>query len=200
MAVSDRKRMASIDPQYLLTAQVVQRPVAERPKHDTIDTVIDWLTVSAWQTQLLVVGFDEFSWNMLAAVFPLLRTTLHVRTLHPQYLGASFVWWRSTGQTVQTLVAHEVEGLIEHESNPVWRVVADGETLRRRVDVADKDLDFTILRDLKAEGATDYFAFPVKSSFGTNYMVTYVTDRVGGFTPGRNLRVGPRVAAATAAC
>jgi adenylate cyclase len=83
---------------------------------------------------------------------------------------------------VQTLVAHEVEELIEHENNPVWRVVRDAETLRRRVDVADSELDFSILHDLKAEGATDYFALPIKSSFGTNYMVTYVTDRVDGFT------------------
>ncbi len=54
--------------------------------------------------------------------------------------------------------------------------------MRRRVDVADDELDFPILHDLKAEGATDYFALPVKNSFGTNYMVTYVTDRLGGFT------------------
>src|SRR5262249_60429737 len=47
-----------------------------------------------------------------------------------------------------------------------------GETIRRRVDVADDALDFPILHDLKAEGAT----------LGTNYMVTYVTDRVDGFT------------------
>jgi len=39
-----------------------------------------------------------------------------------------------------------------------------------------------ILHDLKAEGATDYFALPVKNSFGTNYMATYATDRIGGFT------------------
>ena len=57
-----------------------------------------------------------------------------------------------------------------------------GETVRRRVDVADNELDFPILHDLKTEGATDYFALPVKNSFGTNYMVTYVTDRPGGFT------------------
>ena len=119
---------------------------------------------------------------MLAAGFPLLRTTLHTRTLHPQYLGASFVWLRTTGQTVQTLVAHEVEELPGHENNPVWKVGLGGETLRRRVDVADDQLDFPILRDLTAEGATDYFALPVKSALGTNYTVTYATDRIGGFT------------------
>jgi adenylate cyclase len=132
---------------------------------------------------LLINGFDEFAWRLLAAGFPLLRTTLHVRTLHPQYLGASFVWWRTTGQTSMTLVAHEVEEMLAHETNPVWRVATGGETLRRRVDLPDDELEFPILLDLKAEGATDYFALPVKSSFGTNYMVAFVTDRIGGFVP-----------------
>jgi adenylate cyclase len=103
------------------------------------------------------------------------------RTLHPQYLGANFVWWRTAGRTVLTFVAHEVQDLFAHEDNPVRRVMVAGETIRRRVDVADDALDFPILHDLKAEGATDYFALPVKSSLGTNYMVTYVTDRVDGF-------------------
>ena len=183
MADSDRKPIVSIDPQYLQTADIVERPPAERPTHDTIDAIIDWLADTARQIPSLVSGFDEFAWRILAAGFPLLRTTLHVRTLHPQYLGASLVWWRTTGQTVTTLVAHEVEALIGHENNPVWRVATGGETLRRRADVADNELDFPILHDLKAQGATDYFALPVTSSFGTNYMVTYVTDRIGGFTP-----------------
>jgi adenylate cyclase len=181
MADPDRKPVVSIDPQYLQTADIVERPPAERPKHDNMDAIIDWLAGAARQIPL-VNGFDEFSWRMLAANFPLLRTTLHVRTLHPQYLGASFAWWRTTGQTVTTLVAHEVAELIGHENNPVWRVATAGETLRRRVDVADDELDFPILHDLKVKGATDYFALPVKSSFGTNYVVTYVTDRIGGFT------------------
>ena len=53
----------------------------------------------------------------------------------------------------------------------------------KRCDAASMDeLDFPILHDLKAEGATDYFALPVKSALGTNYTVTYATDRIGGFT------------------
>jgi adenylate cyclase len=102
--------------------------------------------------------------------------------LHPQYLGANFVWWRTTGRTVLTFVTHEVQDLFGDEDNPVRRVLVGGETMRRRVDIADHELDFPVLHDLKAEGATDYFALPIKSSFGTNYMATYVTDRLGGFT------------------
>ena len=182
MADVDRSPIVSIDPQYFPTGEVVERPPSERPKHDTIDAIIDWLGGPAGQIPSLIEEFDEFAWRMLAAGFPLLRTTFHLRTLHPQYLGATFVWWRTTGQTVQTFVTHEAQDLYGHEDNPVRRVLVGGETLRRRVDVADDELDFPILLDLKAAGATDYFALPVKSSFGTNYMVTYVTDRIGGFT------------------
>jgi adenylate cyclase len=117
---------------------------------------------------------------MLAAGFPLLRATLALRTLHPQYLGATFVWWRTTGRTVSNYVTHE--DLYGQEDNPVRRVLVGGQTIRRRIDLSDDKLDFPILHDLKAEGATDYFALPVRSSFGTNYMVTYVTDRTGGFS------------------
>jgi hypothetical protein len=174
--------LVNIDPRYFLTGDVVERPPTERPKHDTIEAIIDWLAGPAQHIPLLVREFDEYAWRMLAAGFPLLRATLQLRTLHPQYLGATFVWWRTTGQTVQTFITHEVQDLFGDQDNPVRRVLVAGETVRRRVDVADDELDFPILHDLKVEGATDYFALPVINSFGTNYMVTYVTDRLGGFT------------------
>jgi adenylate cyclase len=182
MANADRSPSVGIDAQYFPPGEMLERPPADRPKHDTIDTIIEWLGGPAGKIPTLIEEFDEFAWRMLAAGFPLLRATFHLRTLHPQYLGATFIWWRTTGQTVQTYVTHEAQDLYGHEDNPVRRVLIGGETLRRRVDVADDKLDFPILHDLKAEGATDYFALPIKSSFGTNYMVTYVTDRIGGFT------------------
>jgi adenylate cyclase len=182
MVDADPSQIVGIDQQYFPPGEAVERPPAERPKHDTIDAIIDWLGGPAGQIPSLIEEFDEFAWRMLAAGFPLLRTTFHLRTLHPQYLGATFVWWRTTGRTVQTFVTHEAQDLYGHEDNPVRRVLVGGETLRRRVDVADDKLDFPILHDLRAAGATDYFALPAKSSFSTNYMVTYVTDRIGGFT------------------
>src|SRR6516165_7687994 len=170
------------DPRYFPTGAVLERPVNQRPKHETVHGIIEWLVGPAQHIPSLGEEFDEFAWRLVAAGIPLLRTTLELRTLHPQYLGATFVWWRTTGRTVLRFVTHEVQDLFGHEDNPVRRVLIGGETLRRRVDIADDQLDFPILHDLKAEGATDYFALPIKSSFGTNYMATYVTDRPGGFT------------------
>src|ERR1700761_7232467 len=182
MTVLDRDPIDGLDPRYFQIGDIVERPPAERPQHDTIEAIIDWLAGPAQHVPSLTGEFDEFAWRMLAAGFPLLRATLQLRTLHPQYLGANFVWWRTTGRTVSYYVTHEAQDLYGHEDNPVRRVLVGGQTIRRRIDVSDDKLDFPILHDLKAEGATDYFALPVRSSFATNYMVTYVTDRAGGFT------------------
>jgi adenylate cyclase len=178
-----RPSFSSVDPRLVPTVEVFERPPAERPAHDNLDAIAEWLVGPARRIASGVRALDEFAWRMLAAGLPLLRVTLHTSTLHPQYLGATFTWFRTTGQAVLTMVAHELADRIRYEDNPVRRVVLGGETLRRRIDLADAVLDFPILHDLKAQGATDYLALPVASAHLTrNYMVTYVTDRSGGFT------------------
>lgn len=172
-----------IDPRLVPIVEAMERPPAERPAHDSLDAIAEWLLGPARRIASGIRAFDEFAWRMLATGLPLLRVTLHTSTLHPQYLGATFTWFRTTGRTVQTLIAHEVTDLIRYEDNPVRRVVVGGETLRRRMDGADAVLDFPILHELKAQGAADYLALPVASAHGwRNYMVSYVTDRPGGFT------------------
>ena len=49
MADADEKPMVSIDPRYLLTGDVVERPPDERPIHDTIEAILDWLAGPAQQ-------------------------------------------------------------------------------------------------------------------------------------------------------
>jgi adenylate cyclase len=162
---------------------VFERPPGERPVHDTLDAIAEWLIGPARRIASGTRALDEFAWRLLAAGLPLLRVTLHTSTLHPQFLGANFIWFRTTGQATLSMVAHELAQRFRDQDNPVRRVVLNGETLRRRIDVADALLDFPILHDLKAQGATDYFALPVASThLAHNYMVTYVTDRPGGFS------------------
>ncbi len=119
---------------------------------------------------------------MLAAGFPLARLTVHSGTLHPQFLGTSIIWWRDSGQTVQTFVEHEVLDVVPYHDNAVLRVIKGGETLRRRIDVAAIELDLPILHDLKAKGCTDYLALPIAGAHGRRYAVTYTTDSVGGLS------------------
>jgi adenylate cyclase len=166
-----------------MTVAVVERPVAERPTHDTIDGIAEWLIGGARRIAEPAGAVDEYAWRLLAAGFPVLRVSLHGGTLHPQFLGAAFIWWRTTGQTQQILITHEIADLLPYEENPVLRVREGGETLRRRLEAPGAQLDFPILHELKERGATDYFALPVGGAFGpSSYMAAYVTDRPAGFS------------------
>jgi adenylate cyclase len=170
-----------IDRRHFLISEVVERLPAERPAHDTVATIADWLAGPVLGNESGARAIDEFAWRLSGAGFPLLRMSLHSGTLHPQFLGVTFVWWHDTGQTVQTLVAHEIQDTVRYENNPVRRVIEGGETIRRRLDVPADGFDFSILHDLKARGGTDYFAVRIASAHGRGYAISYTTDRSGGF-------------------
>ena len=170
-----------IDRRHIRVSEVVERLPADRPTHETVDTIADWLAGPVLKNESGVRAIDEFAWRMLAAGFPLLRMTLHSGTLHPQFLGTTFVWWRDTGQTVQTLIAHEIRDTVPYENNPIRQVIEGGKTIRRRLDVPDSEFDFSILHDLKAKGGTDYVCLRIAGAHGPGYAISYTTDRSGGF-------------------
>src|ERR1700746_2862105 len=122
---------SQIDPRHLQTAEIIKRDPAERPSDDTIDSIAAWIVGPARQIASGSQVFDEFAWRMLATGLPLLRVTLHARVLHPQFLGMTLQWWRTTGQTAVVLIAHEIVDTLRYEDNPVLRVCRGGETLRR---------------------------------------------------------------------
>jgi adenylate cyclase len=170
-----------VEGRNIITTEVVERAVAERPAHDTIEAILEWLIGGARQISSLARTIDELSWRLVAAGMPLLRVSLRGGTLHPQFLGATYIWWRTSGQTQEIMITHEVADLVPPAENPVMRVQS-GEILRRKLDGPEARFDFSVLHDLKARGATEYFALPVGGAFGPRaYMATYVTDRAGGF-------------------
>jgi adenylate cyclase len=170
-----------VEGRNIITTEVVESAVADRPAHDTIEAIVEWLIGGARQSSSFARMIDELSWRLVAAGMPLLRVTLRGGTLHPQFLGATYIWWRTSGQTQEIMITHEVADLIPAAENPAMRVQG-GEILRRRLEGPDARFDFSVLHDLKARGATDYFALPVGGAFGPRaYMATYVTDRAGGF-------------------
>jgi adenylate cyclase len=171
-----------VEGRNIIVTEVVERAVAERPGHDTIESIIEWLIGDARQISSFARTIDELSWRLVATGIPLLRVSLRGGTLHPQFLGSVYVWWRTSAQTQEIMITHEVADLVPPAENPVMRV-RSGEILRRRLEGPETRFDFSVLHDLKARGATDYFALPVGGAFGPRtYMAAYVTDRPGGFS------------------
>jgi adenylate cyclase len=179
---SRQPRSTAVLPEHIRIVGRMTRPPERRPAHDTIDNIAEWLLESPREISEGVASFDEFAWRLVAAGMPLLRVTLHTGTLHPQFLGTTITWWRDTGETVQVMIAHEVGDAIPHEKNPVRRVCYNRETLRRRLDLPDDELDFEVLIELRERGGTDYIAMPIDGAYAAAYMLTFVTDRPRGFS------------------
>ena len=172
-----------VDPSNLVIVETFQRPAAERPDADTIEGIANWLIGAARRNPSVTEIIDELAWRLTATGMPLLRASLHSNTLHPLFLGAAYLWWRDSAQTQKIMIAHELTDLIPYPQNPIRRVREGGETLRRRLDGPDDEFDLPVLHDLKARGATEFFALPIASQFGYGiHVAIYVAHRPGGFT------------------
>src|ERR1700761_4410887 len=154
-------RPAIVEGRTVVTAETIERPPAERPTHDTVEGIGAWLLGAARRITSGLGAVDEYAWRLCAAGIPLLRVSIHVGTLHPQYLGAALIWWRDTGRSILVMIKHEIADLIPYDLNPVRRVREGGETLRRHLDMPDDQFDFEVLHELKERGGTDYLALPI---------------------------------------
>jgi adenylate cyclase len=161
---------------------VIRTPEGDRPKFETLDGVARWLRGPARLEASFTKVIDEYSWRLTAAGIGLLRVGIVTSTLHPQFLGATYQWWKDQAETRKIMIRHEVLNIVPYAENPVMQARSEGKVIRRRLDDPSVTLDFPILPDLKARGGTDYLIFPVDSPFGFEAQVmTYVSDAVGGF-------------------
>ncbi len=109
------------------------------------------------------------------------RVGLFVRTLHPNVAGRAF-FWRDDRATVEVDSAdHSWFSTEEHLKSPLHAVwTTNAETRRRLADPACP-MDYPVLADLRAEGATDYVAVPLRFLSGEIHVASFASRRPGGF-------------------
>jgi adenylate cyclase len=141
--------------------------------------------------------FDGFCQRLVIARVPLWRGYAAMNTLHPQWGGYSYTWRRDLnaiepGQFERALYRRRgwfdspfayllsQPNAFSEKANP-WL------HLRRRLTGPEAKLDFPILEEFAAAGATDYFAEIVRfgadgdPSRGTGIGYSFTTDRPEGF-------------------
>jgi adenylate cyclase len=141
--------------------------------------------------------FDGLCQRLVIAGVPLWRTFAGMRTLHPQWGGYAYTWWRDSGierpaqfvrgnQYEQNLQA-SVFGYLRRQADEQGKESRPLLHLRRRLVGSEALLDFPPLEDLAAAGATDYFAALVgfgdgkDVSRGNGIGYSFATDRPEGF-------------------
>lgn len=129
--------------------------------------------------------FDQLCWRLVGRGVPLWRTTFSTPTLHPQFQGFAYRWWRDRGVVEEFLVLHGIRETADYRVSPIRSVIEEGTTARYRleVDTAAADIaKFPLLGKLRNDGATDYFACPLTLFNNRRQAITWATDRPGGFS------------------
>jgi adenylate cyclase len=141
--------------------------------------------------------FDGLCQRLVIAGMPLWRAFIGMPTLHPQWGGYSYTWRRD----LNAIEPSQFERGYEYEqillNSPFGYLIRQMENsaqeqdswlhLRRRLAGPETVLDFPILKELAAAGASDYFAEVVRfgaegdPSRGTGIGYSFATDWPGGF-------------------
>ena len=144
-------------------------------------SIVDWLIDGARSAPRPETVLAEMCDQLVHAGIPLWRVAVFVRTLHPEIMGRRFIWQPDVGVTIN-------EGLFDlleterFQNSPFVAVMKSGRTIRRQLGDQNNPEEFSIFRELRAEGATDYLATPLIFTNGSVHVATWSTRQVGGFT------------------
>jgi adenylate cyclase len=103
-------------------------------------------------------------------------------TLHPQIVTRSLTWHRGRG-IEETARDHDVFQSASYLDSPVALIHQGAAAVRRRLGRPETVLDFPILHELRAAGATDYLVLPLRFTRGRASFVSWATDAALGFAP-----------------
>jgi adenylate cyclase len=126
--------------------------------------------------------FDELCWRLLGDGVPLWRATLYTGTLHPLIRGIGTRWLRELAIIEEFRILHGSEGTDEYLRSPIRATIERGTPFRRRL-VGDTP-EYPLLTKIRKAGGTDYFALALNGTFRRFPVVTWASDRPGGFSDG----------------
>src|SRR6266436_4619390 len=152
-------------PSIEVTAQ--EQDMNAPPKIDPVTAhsdsdVVHWLTNETRDERFIDNIFAELCVRLQRAGIPVKRASLHVLIHHPQWLGARIMWADGMREAEIARVDYDVRERSEYIGSPA-NEIHDGVT------------------EMRAQGLTDYVAWPLYHTLGKRHLVTFATDRPRGF-------------------
>ncbi|MDD1529518.1 adenylate/guanylate cyclase domain-containing protein [Bradyrhizobium sp. WBOS7] len=148
------------------------------------DGVIDWLTNGTRDERFIDDIFAQMCIRLQQAGIPLKRATLHVQINHPQWLGARMTWSDGMKGAEIARVDYDVRERSEYIGSPANEIHEGADELRENLE-RDPSLGrkHALYDEMRANGLTDYVAWPLYHTLGKRHIVTFATGRRGGFDP-----------------
>ncbi len=146
------------------------------------DSVVHWLTNETRGERFIDNIFAELCLRLQRAGIPVKRSTLHFLINHPQWLGARIMWADGMREAELARVDYDVKERSEYIGSPA-NEMDDGATEVRENLERDPALGrkHALYDEMRAMGLTDYVAWPLYHTLGKRHLVTFATDRAGGF-------------------
>jgi len=148
----------------------------------TVDDVVHWLTNETRDQRFIDNIFAELCLRIQRTGIPLKRSTLHVLIQHPQWLGARILWADGMREAELARVDHDVRERSEYIGSPANEMHDGAIEIRENLE-RDPALgrQHAVYDEMRAKGLTDYVAWPLYHTLGKRHIVTFATDRPGGF-------------------
>ena len=143
--------------------------------------IAGWLLGEAWKAATPEELMGRFCGCLKDSGVPLARMTVIIPTLHPQVFATVFVWREDAG--AKTIYEpHDILQQPKFRDSPFAPILRGAGGVRRRLERPDVKLDFPVVRDLRAEGATDYVAMPFRFADGQLNVLSMTSFAKGGFS------------------
>ena len=144
--------------------------------------VATWLVERAGQTADRRTFLAELCEKLMAQGIPLFRVSMGLQSMHPEVFARNVRWVRGQIEVDEIDRSYDVRSGPEYENSPVKPIHEGAGGIRRRLEGTAPLIDFPLLHELKAAGATDYVIMPLARTVGMPDYVSWTTDRRGGFT------------------
>ena len=144
--------------------------------------LVGWLVDQAWQPASIPELLMQFSTTLIDSGFPIWRARLLIQTMNPQLFALTYTWQRDVEGIAEFQATHAGLRTAQFRDSPFAAIIRGEGGIRRRLEGANPRIDYPILEDLAAEGATDYVAVPLRFSDGQINILVLVADTPGGFS------------------
>jgi adenylate cyclase len=148
---------------------------------DRLAPVADWLAREGRLIASPAVFVGKLMDRVLLAGMPVWRFYIGQQLIHPQLQAMGYMWRR--GEPVQSIArAYGIQFTPAYIGSPLQEAREQARPVRYRLDKLGDD-SHVLLRELKADGGTDYLALTMRISRpGPVPVVTFATDRKEGFS------------------
>jgi adenylate cyclase len=144
--------------------------------------VLHWLTNDTRDERFIDNIFAELCIRLQRSGIPVKRATLHVLIYHPQWLGARIMWADGMSGAELARVDYDVTERSEYIDSPAHEIRDGAREVRENLE-RDPSLgrQHALYDEMRAKGLTEYVAWPLYHTLGKRHIVTFATDRPGGF-------------------